>query len=132
MFVCLQNWLNLFGVMLKSSSSWVFKITRIEEAVTPSVFHPHSTSWSAPPFNRTQQLRQCLLLGSVEVTIKAIPPSNKKSAAAAAGQASVEVLLDVGYKQCLCIDLRVGTQGAVRGRVGMCATCMFKSFVLVV
>lgn len=118
--VSLQNWLNLFGVIIKSSSAWVFKITRVEETITPSVFHPHSTSWSAPPLNRTHQVRQCLLLGSVEVTVKAIPPSNKKSATAGCGQASAELLLDVGYKQCLLIDLRVNMQGAVWGHVGMC------------
>lgn len=97
---------------VRSSASWVFKITRIEEKVTPSVFHPHSTSWMAPPLNRNHQLRQCLLLGSVEVTVKAIPPSNRKLSSV-----SAQVLLDLGYKECYYIDLEADTLGeGVEGR----------------
>lgn len=101
-----QNWLNLFGVTISSSSSWIFKITRIEEMVTPSVFHPHSSSWLAPPFPRNHQIRQCLLLGCVEITVKAIPPSNKKPS-----HLSAEVKLDVGFRQCFSIDLEASTGG---------------------
>ena len=87
-----------------SPSSWTFKITRIEETITPSVFHPHSSLWSAP-FLHGHKLRQCLLLGSVELTVKAIPPSNGKD-----DTPSGKVTLDLGYKQCLFIELKETTE----------------------
>ena len=70
------------------------------------MFHPHSNSWLAPPYNRNHQLRQCLLLGTVEVTVKAIPPSNKRLSAI-----SGQVLLDLGYEQCFSIDLEADSKG---------------------
>ena len=110
---CSQNCLHIFGVTVTSTSSWTFKISQIEEPVTPSVFHPHSSSWVAPPIPRAhhqqrQLLRQCLLLGLLEIKIKAIPPSNKKKQHSS-GAVSAEVRLDLGFKQCFIIPLRANT-----------------------
>ena len=101
-----QNSLSLFGVTISSSSSWVFKITHIEEPVAPSVFHPHSSSWTAPPLHHNNKLRQCLFLGLVEIKVKAIPPSNKK-----VSDISGVVRLDLGFKQYVSIPLVVETKG---------------------
>lgn len=104
--VPIQNSLSLFGVTITSSSSWVFKITHIEEPVAPSIFHPHSSSWTAPPLHSNNKLRQCLFLGLVEIKVKAIPPSNKK-----ASDMSGVVRLDLGFKQYISIPLVAETEG---------------------
>jgi hypothetical protein len=107
----LQNWLNLFGVSIGNpSSSWIFKITHIEEPVTPSIFHPHSASWTAPPLRHTPRLRQCLLLGLVEIKVKAIPPSSKKQQPSST-PVSAELRLDLGFKQYFSIPLQTSTEG---------------------
>lgn len=97
---------------IDSNSSWTFKITEIEETITPSVFHPHSPSWTAPPAPSLcrghVQVRQCLLLGSVEIRVKAIPPSgsNKRLSPMTA-----DVRLDLGYHQYFYIELKASTEG---------------------
>lgn len=102
-----KNWLNLFGVTINTSSSWIFKITHIEEPVTPSIFHPHSSSWTAPPFRHSHHLQQCLLLGLVEIKVKAIPPSNRKESSSE--PVCAEVRLDLGFKQYFYIPLQINT-----------------------
>lgn len=104
--VVLQNSLSLFGVAITSPSSWVFKITHIEEPVAPSIFHPHSSSWTAPPLHHNNKLRQCLFLGLVEIKVKAIPPSNKK-----VSDISGVVRLDLGFKQYISVPLVAETEG---------------------
>lgn len=95
---------------ISSSSSWIFKITHIEEPVIPSIFHPHSSSWVAPPFRHAPKLRQCLLLGLVEIKVKAIPPSNKKQQLSSI---SAEVRLDLGFEQFFCITLQANAEGGM-------------------
>lgn len=46
-------------------------------------------------------MKQCLLLGSVELTVKAIPPRNKAEA-----DISAEVRLDLGHKEYVFIEVK--------------------------
>ncbi len=91
-----------------SSSSWIFKVTHIEEPTTSSVYHPHSSSWSVPPFRHSHLVRQCLPLGLIKMKVKAIPSSLGKRPSVGP---DAEVRLDLGFRQFFYVELSTSLVG---------------------
>ena len=106
---CCQNWLSLFGLTVKTTSQWTFKVTQVESSASTSVFHPHSSMWRAPPVRGHKALKQCLLLGSAYITVKALPSGSASRSWRRKEEEKESVsgclYVDLNYDQCFTVEL---------------------------
>jgi len=84
-------------------------VTQVEGSASPGVFHPHSSMWRAPPIQGHKALKQCLLLGSAQITVKALPPgsANRNWHKREEEKESVSgcIYVDLNYERCFTVEL---------------------------